>query len=146
MTLLFVWFGVFGVLGNTLASKYVDRIGADRAVGFALVLMALSLLAWPFARGVARSALVMRAVGARLLLVAVDAAGAARRGGTGARVGADGAQHLGDLPRPGRPARRAAAGSSPTTATARSAGSASPGSSLAIALSVWAGRALRRAA
>ena len=37
MTLLFVWFGVFGVIGNALASRYVDRFGADRAVGFALV-------------------------------------------------------------------------------------------------------------
>ncbi len=59
VTLLFVWFGVFGVVGNTLASKYIDRIGADRAVGFALVLMALSLLAWPFAGGVATLAIVI---------------------------------------------------------------------------------------
>ncbi len=59
VTLLFVWFGVFGVVGNTLASKYVDRIGADRAVSFALVLMALSLVAWPFAGGVATLAIVI---------------------------------------------------------------------------------------
>jgi len=49
VTLLFIVFGVFGVLGNALASRYVDRFGADRAVGFALVLMALSMLAWPWA-------------------------------------------------------------------------------------------------
>jgi predicted MFS family arabinose efflux permease len=48
VTLLFVWFGVFGVIGNALASRYVDRFGADRAVGFALVLMAVSLLAFPW--------------------------------------------------------------------------------------------------
>ena len=59
VTLLFVWFGIFGVVGNTLASKYVDRIGAGRAVGFALVLMALSLLAWPFAGGVVALAVVL---------------------------------------------------------------------------------------
>ena len=59
VTLLFVWFGVFGVIGNTLASKYVDRVGADRAVGFALGLMALSLLAWPFAASVATLAIVI---------------------------------------------------------------------------------------
>ncbi len=59
VTLLFVWFGVFGVIGNTLASRYVDRIGADRGVGFALVLMALSLLAWPLAHGVLTLAVVM---------------------------------------------------------------------------------------
>ena len=59
VTLLFVWFGIFGVIGNTLASRYVDRIGADRAVGFALGLMAVSLLAWPFAGGVVSLAIVM---------------------------------------------------------------------------------------
>jgi predicted MFS family arabinose efflux permease len=48
-TALFVCFGVFGVIGNVLASRYVDRVGADRAVAFALGLMALSLLAWPWA-------------------------------------------------------------------------------------------------
>ncbi len=28
---LFIWFGIFGVVGNVVASRYVDRIGADRA-------------------------------------------------------------------------------------------------------------------
>jgi len=49
VTLLFVWFGVFGVIGNAIASRYVDRFGADRAVGFSLVLMAVSLIAFPWA-------------------------------------------------------------------------------------------------
>ena len=49
VTALFVCFGIFGVVGNSLASKYVDRVGAGRAVAFALALMALSLLAWPWA-------------------------------------------------------------------------------------------------
>lgn len=57
-TLLFVWFGAFGVVGNTLASRYVDRIGAGRAVAFTLVLMAISLLAWPLATGVLGLAIV----------------------------------------------------------------------------------------
>lgn len=52
VTLLFVVFGVFGVVGNTLASRHVDRIGAGRAVAFMLVLMAVSLLAWPWAGSV----------------------------------------------------------------------------------------------
>ena len=59
VTLLFVWFGVFGVIGNTLASRYVDRFGADRAVGFALVLMALSLVAWPWATNGIAMAIVL---------------------------------------------------------------------------------------
>ncbi len=59
VTLLFVWFGVFGVIGNTLASRYVDRLGADRAVGFALVLMAVSLFAWPWATNGIAAAIVL---------------------------------------------------------------------------------------
>ena len=60
VTLLFVWFGVFGVIGNALASRHVDRFGADRAVGFTLVLMALSLLAWPLATsGIAAAAVLV---------------------------------------------------------------------------------------
>lgn len=51
VTLLFVWFGVFGVIGNALASRYVDRFGADRAVTFSLYLMAVSLLAFPWVSG-----------------------------------------------------------------------------------------------
>jgi predicted MFS family arabinose efflux permease len=59
VTLLLVWFGIFGVIGNALASRYVDRLGADRAVGYALVLMAVSLLAWPWATGVVVAAIAL---------------------------------------------------------------------------------------
>ena len=57
-TLLFVWFGAFGVVGNTLASRYVDRIGVGRAVAFTLALIAMSLLAWPLATSVVTLAVV----------------------------------------------------------------------------------------
>jgi Arabinose efflux permease len=59
VTLLFVVFGVFGVLGNAIASHRVDRFGAERAVGVALGLMALSLLAWPLATSSILAALVL---------------------------------------------------------------------------------------
>ena len=49
VTLLFLVFGVFGVVGNTLASRHVDRYGAGRAVTVTIVLMLAALLAWPFA-------------------------------------------------------------------------------------------------
>jgi predicted MFS family arabinose efflux permease len=58
-TLLFVVFGVFGVVGNTLASRYVDRFGPDRSVDFALALMTVSLLAWPLAKSTLSAALVI---------------------------------------------------------------------------------------
>jgi predicted MFS family arabinose efflux permease len=59
ITLLFVWFGFFGLVGNVLASRYVDRVGAARAVDFTLLLMAGSLLAWPLVGSVAALALVL---------------------------------------------------------------------------------------
>ena len=58
-TLLFVVFGVFGVIGNTLASRHVDRFGPDRSVDFALALMTVSLLAWPLATSTFSAALVL---------------------------------------------------------------------------------------
>jgi len=51
--MLFVCFGIFGVIGNMIASRYVDRVGAERAILFALVLVALSMLAWSSAKSVA---------------------------------------------------------------------------------------------
>ena len=59
VTMLFVVFGVFGVVGNTLASRHVDRFGADRAVGVTLALMTLSLLAWPLATSSLAAAVVL---------------------------------------------------------------------------------------
>jgi predicted MFS family arabinose efflux permease len=59
VTALFVFFGIFGVVGNGIASRYVDRVGADRAILFALVLVALTLLAWPWATSLTRLAIVM---------------------------------------------------------------------------------------
>jgi predicted MFS family arabinose efflux permease len=59
LTVLFVCFGIFGVIGNTLASRQVDRFGTDRAVGAALALMAVSLLAWPLATDSVIAAIVL---------------------------------------------------------------------------------------
>lgn len=50
LSLLFLWFGAFGLLGNVLVSRSIDRIGAPRAVLLTLSLIALSLLAWPLGR------------------------------------------------------------------------------------------------
>ncbi len=59
VSFLFLWFGAFGLIGNLLLTRLIDRVGAARAVGFTLALMALSLLAWPLAAGVVSMALVM---------------------------------------------------------------------------------------
>ena len=61
---LFFWFGAFGVLGNVLLSRHIDRLGAARCVNIALALMALSLLLWPLTgpAGVAASIIGMALV------------------------------------------------------------------------------------
>lgn len=57
--LLFAWFGVFGLIGNVVLSRGIDRLGADRAVLVTLALITLSLVAWPFANGMVSMALVL---------------------------------------------------------------------------------------
>jgi len=56
---LFAWFGVFGLIGNVVLSRVVDRLGADRAVLVTLALITLSLVAWPLANGLVSMALVL---------------------------------------------------------------------------------------
>ncbi len=59
IALLFFWFGLFGVLGNALVSRWIDRIGASRAVALTIGLMALSMLLWPLATNVAVMGLIL---------------------------------------------------------------------------------------
>ena len=47
---MFLWFGAFGLAGNMGLSRWVDRLGAPRAVLITLGLIALSLLLWPLGR------------------------------------------------------------------------------------------------
>jgi predicted MFS family arabinose efflux permease len=60
LSLLFLWFGVFSLAGNMAMSRWIDRLGANRAVLISLGAMALSLLLWPLGQaGVWQQALVM---------------------------------------------------------------------------------------
>ena len=59
ISLLFFCFGACGLIGNALMSRWIDRYGASRAVAVTLVLMALSLLLWPFGTSVAALALIL---------------------------------------------------------------------------------------
>jgi predicted MFS family arabinose efflux permease len=58
LSLLFVWFGIFGLAGNVLMTRYIERIGAHRAVMIAIASMALALLAWPLGTSLLLAALV----------------------------------------------------------------------------------------
>jgi predicted MFS family arabinose efflux permease len=58
ISLLFLWFGAIGLLGNVLLTRVIDRTGAAPAVAVTLACMALSLLAWPLATGFVSALLV----------------------------------------------------------------------------------------
>lgn len=47
LSLYFLWFGAFGLLGNMLMARYIDRMGAPRAVMAGLALIAAGLLLFP---------------------------------------------------------------------------------------------------
>lgn len=57
--LMFGWFGLFGLIGNVVLSRRIDRIGPSRAVLVTMALITLSLVVWPLGRGVLSMALVL---------------------------------------------------------------------------------------
>jgi predicted MFS family arabinose efflux permease len=59
ISLMFLWFGAIGVLGNVLVSRHIDRLGADRVVAGLLCCLAAGLLAWPLGTGLLTMALVI---------------------------------------------------------------------------------------
>ncbi|WP_439113697.1 MFS transporter [Hydrogenophaga sp.] len=60
LSLLFLWFGAFGLAGNVALSRWIDRIGAARGALLMMGGMALSLLLWPLGRaGLWQQALVL---------------------------------------------------------------------------------------
>ncbi len=58
-SLLFGWFGAFGVVGNVLLSRVVDRVGAGRAATFTISLLTVALALWPLASGIAMTAVLL---------------------------------------------------------------------------------------
>ena len=58
LSLLFAWFGAFGLMGNIVMSRHIDRIGASRAVMWGVGSMALSLLLWPLGTSLLLAALI----------------------------------------------------------------------------------------
>jgi predicted MFS family arabinose efflux permease len=58
LSLLLMWFGVFGFIGNMVMSRHIDRVGASRSVMVGMAAMALSLLIWPLGTSLVMAALV----------------------------------------------------------------------------------------
>nr|WP_299764954.1 MFS transporter [Ramlibacter sp.] len=54
----FMWFGAFGLLGNLVMSRTIDRVGVERSVMICIGLMATSLLLFPLGTTLALAALV----------------------------------------------------------------------------------------
>jgi predicted MFS family arabinose efflux permease len=60
LSLLFLWFGAFALAGNMGMARWIDRLGAPRAVLISIAAIALSLLLWPLGQaGLWQQALVM---------------------------------------------------------------------------------------
>ena len=59
LSLLFLWFGAFGLAGNLVLTRVIDRLGASRAVLLTLGLMLLSQLLWPLGQGTLSMAAVL---------------------------------------------------------------------------------------
>lgn len=58
LSFLFACFGACGLAGNLVMSRHIDRIGAPRAVMWAVASMGLSLLLWPLTSSLALAALI----------------------------------------------------------------------------------------
>ena len=58
LSLLFAWFGAFGLIGNVLMSRQIDRIGASAAVLWGVGSMAVSFLLWPLGSSPLLAALI----------------------------------------------------------------------------------------
>ena len=59
ISFLFMWFGLFGLVGNVLLTRWIDRLGAPRCVNLGLVSVGLAFLAWPWAGTLAVAALLL---------------------------------------------------------------------------------------
>ncbi len=59
VSLLFFWFGAFGLAGNVLVSRRIDRTGPAQSVAITLAAIAVSLAVWPLAHTVPAMALAL---------------------------------------------------------------------------------------
>ena len=57
--LLLAWFGAFGLVGNVVLTRTIDRVGPERAVMAMALMIAASLVLWPWAHSLAGMAAVL---------------------------------------------------------------------------------------
>lgn len=59
VSFLFMWYGLFGVIGNVLLTRWIDRLGPVRCVNIGLVSIGLAFVAWHWASSFWVAALVL---------------------------------------------------------------------------------------
>jgi predicted MFS family arabinose efflux permease len=59
ITMLLMWFGAFGLVGNVVLTRVIDRIGPNVAVAVTLAMIALSLLLWPLGGTLIGTAMIL---------------------------------------------------------------------------------------
>ena len=59
ITLLLMWFGAFGLIGNVVLTRVIDRVGPNVAVTITMAMIAVSMLLWPLGVGLAGMAIVL---------------------------------------------------------------------------------------
>lgn len=59
ISMLFMWFGFFGLVGNLVLTRWIDRLGPTRCVNLGLISMGLAFLAWHWVGSFWLAALLM---------------------------------------------------------------------------------------
>jgi predicted MFS family arabinose efflux permease len=59
ITMLLMWFGAFGLVGNVVLTRVIDRVGPNVAVAVALSMIAASLLLWPLGGTLLSTAVIL---------------------------------------------------------------------------------------
>jgi MFS transporter, DHA1 family, inner membrane transport protein len=59
VSFLFLWYGLFGVIGNVLLTRWIDRLGPTRCVNLGIVSVGLAFFAWHWAGTLWVAALVL---------------------------------------------------------------------------------------
>ncbi len=59
VSFLFMWYGLFGLIGNVLLTRWIERLGPARCVNIGLVSIGLGFVAWHWATSLWVAALVL---------------------------------------------------------------------------------------